>query len=266
MKTSFAFLLPCLSAALDPRCSQFAIDVTTNATNHAYGLTGIDNDINIVSFVLDLSRWATINQTGPSPPNLPVSGTFRIDVQLCVPPRGGGRSNTLHLLTHGLLADKQYWDVQEEQAGYSTLSYDRLGTGLSDKPNASTVVQAPLQVEILRAITDTALRGTLSPAVDRSPGSYSPPASGPIQPFKHIVHIGHSYGSFITSAFIGSYGELSSAAIVTGYIPNSKMGLFSLARFGLDYAPTNNPELYGDRTSGYVHHLAIYQSAGDFAD
>ncbi|KAK6405638.1 hypothetical protein LTR81_019663 [Elasticomyces elasticus] len=203
-----------MCVALDPRCTQFPIDITTNATNHVYGISGVDTDIAAVSFALDISRWSAISQTGPSPPELPISGTFHIHVQLCIPPHGAKR-DTLHLLTHGLFADKQYWDVQEDpaqyswtyaalEAGYSTLSYDRLGTGLSDKPNAYDIVQAPL------------------------------------------------YGSFLTSAFVGTYGQLSSAAILTGYIPGSKTGVYPFAGFGMDYAPTNNPELYGDRTSGYL--------------
>ncbi|KAK3074674.1 hypothetical protein LTR53_002681 [Teratosphaeriaceae sp. CCFEE 6253] len=257
MRVTPILLLPTLATALDPRCTQFPIDVTTNATNHVYGVSGIDNDIAAVSFALDVSRWSTLAlaATAPSPPELPVSGTFRIHVQLCVPPHGRKRE-ILHLLTHGLFADKQYWDVQEDpaqyswvqaalEAGYSTLSYDRLGTGLSDKPDAYNIVQGPLQVEILRTITEMALKGTLRPSAGSAPAHTA-------RPFTHIVHVGHSYGSFITSAFIGAYGGLSSAAIVTGYIPNSEGGVYPLAGFGLDYAPTNDPELYGDRSSGYL--------------
>ncbi|KAK4901736.1 hypothetical protein LTR27_001508 [Elasticomyces elasticus] len=251
-----------MCAALDPRCTQFPIDITTNATNHIYGISGVDTDIAAVSFALDISRWSAISQTGPSPPELPISGTFHIHVQLCIPPHGVKR-DTLHLLTHGLFADKQYWDVQEDpaqyswtyaalEAGYSTLSYDRLGTGLSDKPNAYDIVQAPLQVEILRVITQAALAGKLKPSANQAPRYSGPPGPRVARPFKNVVHIGHSYGSFLTSAFVGTYGQLSSAAILTGYIPGSKTGVYPFAGFGMDYAPTNNPELYGDRTSGYL--------------
>ena len=62
----------------------------------------------------------------------------------------------------------------------------------------------------------------------------------------------HSFGSFLTSALIGAYSQISSAAILTGYVPNRELSAYPLAGYGLDYAPQNNPVKYGDRGSGYV--------------
>ncbi|KAK3671703.1 hypothetical protein LTR78_008436 [Recurvomyces mirabilis] len=257
-----AALLPAFAWALDLRCHQFYIDVSVNATNHAYGVTGIDDDINAVSFALDLSRWSVLSQTGPAPPALPVAGTYRIHVQLCFN-TNGVKKDTLQLLTHGLFADKQYWDIQEDpdkysyvhaalNSGYSVLSHDRLGTGLSDKPDAYNVVQAPLQVEILRTITAMARDGTLQPCANQSSSWDGSLLPSKFARFKCIVHVGHSFGSFLTSGLIGTYPRVSSAAILTGFLPNKELGVYPLAGYGLDYAPQNNPAKYSDRSSGYT--------------
>lgn len=78
----------------------------------------------------------------------------------------------LDFATHGVHYDSRYWDSEYQpekhsyvdaalEAGYSTLTYDRLGVGRSDKPDAYTVVQAPLELEILRQLTLMARNGTL---------------------------------------------------------------------------------------------------------
>lgn len=59
----------------------------------------------------------------------------------------------------------RYWDVEinpEEYSyvdsalrhGYSILTYDRLGTGNSTKADAYDVLQAAVQIEVLRGLTE----------------------------------------------------------------------------------------------------------------
>ncbi|KAF2489058.1 hypothetical protein BU16DRAFT_553326 [Lophium mytilinum] len=103
--------------------------------------------------------------------NITISGTYDTSAKLCIPPHGCKKTN-LQVGTHGLVFDKRYWDATIDPseysyveaavtAGYSILTYDRLGTGLSEKPDAYMVVQAPLELDILRGLTEMARSGEL---------------------------------------------------------------------------------------------------------
>ena len=65
-----------------------------------------------------------------------------------------------------------------------------------------------------------------------------------------IVHVGHSFGSFMTSAFIATYPLLSDGAIITGYVLNKHFGDVGYTSWGLEYAATAEPPY--DRPSGYA--------------
>jgi pimeloyl-ACP methyl ester carboxylesterase len=63
-----------------------------------------------------------------------------------------------------------------------------------------------------------------------------------------VVHIGHSFGSVLTSAFIAKYSDLTDGAIITGFVLNQLLGKCGMAAFAVNYAgspPYNRP-------SGYV--------------
>ncbi|KAJ7187007.1 hypothetical protein C8R46DRAFT_1273980 [Mycena filopes] len=120
----------------------------------------------------DINDW-TINEArrdsatafngiaGPST----TTGDFNISARFCTPLKPTKLAQTVLVLTHGLGADKTYWDptlaggeryslLQAALArGYSIFTYDRLGTGLSTKADPHSVVQFPIQVEILAALT-----------------------------------------------------------------------------------------------------------------
>lgn len=152
----------------------------------------------------------------------------------------------------------RYWDVEVEadkysyvhaavKAGYSILTYDRLGTGLSDKPDAYSIVQAPLQLEILRKLTIMARNGDLAEAAK------SHFAQHIILPnFTKFVHIGHSFGSTLTNALQARYPRLSDGAIQTAWLLSDHFGVFSQAAFGYQYARENDPNKFKDRGSGYI--------------
>jgi hypothetical protein len=64
--------------------------------------------------------------------------------------------NTLQIATLGLHYNSRYWDPELDRgkqcyveaslkAGYAILTYDRLGAGQSDIPDAYAEVQAPLE-------------------------------------------------------------------------------------------------------------------------
>lgn len=187
--------------------------------------------------------------------NITITGTYNIAAKLCVP-ANGLKKHYLQIATHGGGYDQRYWDVRIDpsqysyvdavlDAGYSILTYDRLGTGKSDKPDAYTVVQLPAGLQVLRAITEIARQGQL--------GKYAVNASSvPLQEFEKFIHVGHSEGSFITVGLVSFYGNLTDAVVSTGFIPPTMMSPAAAAINDFQYAPEDNPQLFGEFSSGYV--------------
>jgi pimeloyl-ACP methyl ester carboxylesterase len=178
-------------------------------------------------------------------------------MQLCVPPNGRKKSY-LQLATHGGGFDSRYWDSEVEpeghsyveaalDAGYSILTYDRIACGQSSKPNGYTDVQAPAELEILRVISAMARSGEISNYSSRSSSSYNLSVA-----FDKIIHVGHSYGSFITFALTANYPNVSDAAVLTGFIPNKEFNQARQTALDLQYAPEADPELFADSSSGYL--------------
>ena len=156
----------------------------------------------------------------------------------------------------------RYWDAEfpggkysyvdaAVAAGYSVLTYDRLGNGLSAKPNAYETVQFPVNVEILRGLTLLAKSGDLFSHLANS-GKYSKTVLQASKSFKKVVHIGHSFGSFLSAALLNKYGDISDGAIFTGFIINSHFRDFPLWGFGVEHAKTNDPVRFKDNASGYL--------------
>ena len=152
----------------------------------------------------------------------------------------------------------RYWDVEEEpetysyvlaavRAGYSILTYDRLGTGESDKPDAYDIVQLPLQVEILKELTIMSRSGSLAAMANPQ---FSNGITCPS--FSKVVHVGHSLGSVRTGGLLSSYPDLSDGAIETGFIVNQYSSVYKQASWGWQFAPENDPHRFGDRGSGYI--------------
>ena len=250
---------PAPSLSSDRPCINFMLPVPATAQNAEYDVIHVDDNINATAYAVDVDTWS-FNVTNRLLRNITVSDTFDISVQLCVPPNGTKKQN-LFIATHGGLFDKRYWDpaINPSEysfvdaalaAGYSILTYDRLGTGLSEKPDAYTIVQAPLQLEILRGITNMARNGDLLKHTANNTSTNTLNNSN--ISFNKIIHIGHSFGSVLTTAFLATYGNLSDAAIATGYIPNPHFSEMRKTSFGLEFAAQNNKTLFGDRPSGYM--------------
>ncbi|KAF2095695.1 alpha/beta-hydrolase [Rhizodiscina lignyota] len=239
-------------------CKQLDIPVFATAASAIYDIPRVDNDI-------EATAWAIYDATRDTPHNVQniiknttTSGIFNIHAQLCVP-KSSKKEDVLQIATHGVHYDSRYWDSEYQpekhsyvdaalKAGYSILTYDRLGVGQSDKPDAYTVTQAPLELEILRQLTLMARNGTLysfagkAKPVDAAFNTLAKP--------KKVVHLGHSFGSFLTSAFIANYGPLSDGAIITGYLLTENLASAGSTSFNVEYAATSCPPF--DRPSGYV--------------
>jgi pimeloyl-ACP methyl ester carboxylesterase len=239
-------------------CKQLDIPLFATAPSAIYDIPRVNNDI-------EATAWAIFDATRSTPHNVQsiikntiTSATFNIHAQLCIP-KSSQKKDILQIASHGVHYDSRYWDSDYQpdkhsyvnaalKAGYSILTYDRLGVGRSDHPDAYEVVQAPLEQEILHQLTLMARNGTLySFAKQVKPAD---PAFTSLTKPRKIIHIGHSFGSFLTSAFIANYGNLSDGAIITGYFLGQFLASTGSTTFSVEYAATSNPPY--KRGSGYV--------------
>ncbi|KAM0713963.1 hypothetical protein Q7P37_010926 [Cladosporium fusiforme] len=237
-------------------CRQAVIPILATANSAVYDIPSVDNDIDAAAWFIRYSTRTTPQGISTILDNTTTSGTFNINAQLCAPNTSDDR-RILQIATHGVHCDSRYWDsaYQPEkhsyvnaalQAGYSILTYDRLGVGQSDILNAYTDVQAPLELEILRQLTLMARNGTLYDKFQKPTGSVFPQAEKP----NKVVHVGHSFGSILTSALISKYGELSDGAILTGYLLNKYFGTAGATSWAVQAPSSSCPSF--DRPSGYA--------------
>lgn len=240
-------------------CVQFKIPVSVTAQNADFDLLVAKSNIDAVQVSVDIDTPS--HNLNPLK-NVTVSDTFKINAQLCVPPKGSKR-NHLQIPTHGIFFDSRYWDVTINPseysyvdaalaAGYSVLTYDRLGTGQSDHPKDSKVLQAPVELEVLRGITQMARSGDLLKHVGKTPNSMTPEDDKLAVSFNKVIHIGHSYGSFLTEALTQKYSNLSDAAVMTGYFQNEFFFNLPEPALGFAYALALDPKKFGNRFAGYL--------------
>lgn len=240
-------------------CKQLDIPVFATSDSAIYDIPKVNNDIETVAWEIYVDTWSTPQGPATIIKNTTTSDTFNIHAQLCVPKGSAKKKDILQIATHGVHYDSRYWDPElnrDEQsyveaslkAGYSILTYDRLGVGLSDKPDAYTVVQAPLELEILRQLTLMARNGTLYDFAGEAKPADA--AFDKLEKPNKVVHVGHSFGSFLTSAFISKYSSLTDGAIITGFVINQYLGKGGMTTFQAKYAATYSPPY--DRPSGYI--------------
>ena len=121
-------------------------------------------------------------------------------------------------------------------------------------------MQAPIQLEILREITNLARNGDMLKHIesietsgnDKISSAYQVTTHGFTTSFNKIIHVGHSFGSILTTAFLSTYGNASDAAVLTGFIQNEHFAELRKTGAGLELASQNDPTLFGDRSSGYM--------------
>lgn len=190
-------------------CHDGVVQIPVSATNSKILLSAPNNNVGVTEFYVDFSqvnsKLATSSIGGPAL----VTGAYRIYLKLCLPadPASAQKVTTVQLLTHGGTLDHTYWDIAPgysyvdtaTAAGYATLSYDRLGTGLSDHPDPVQIVQLPIQIEIAHLLTQKLRSGQI--------GGRS---------FAKIVGIGHSLGAALTQGVAAKYPNDFDALILQG--------------------------------------------------
>ena len=242
-------------------CHQFDVAITASAPGAVYAIPRVVDDLTTVQWALQTDTWSWKARPDHGIlENITIAGTYNIHAQLCVPTDPARKTKVLQIATHGGHYDARYWDSEykpEEHsyvyaslaAGYSILTYDRLGAGKSDIPDAYNGVQTALELDILRQLTKKAREGSLVPADKRVPAHslVEGRLDIPTQPDK-IVHVGHSFGSVLTTAFLATYPNETDGGIITGFAPNKYFGATGFSSWYAQYAATAG----WDRGSGYV--------------
>ena len=247
-------------------CVEFLLPIEATAQSAIYDVSQINNDIEAMNFAVLRDTWDNQFEIVK---NHTISATLDISVQLCVPPNGSKKDH-LQVATHGVAFDKRYWDApinpseysyvaNAMNAGYSVLTYDRLGTGKSSKPDAYNTVSATLELEHLRIISEMAKSGELMKKVPSSNIDTS-------QSFNKVIHIGHSFGSILSLSLLATYPDVSDGAVITGMILNNESTQLKLTTFGPEYARTHDPKLYSDFGSGYfIQNSLVTLQSGFFS-
>ncbi len=158
----------------------------------------------------------------------------------------------------------RYWDVELRpdeysyvdaavKKGYSILTYDRLGTGKSEKPDAYDIVQIPTEVEILAGLTKLARNGKLissSKVLSTTSSSKAATSHFLFQPSR-VVQVGHSFGSFLIAAMLARYGNLTDGAILTGFLLTKGLYTIDVLHYDHEFARQHDPSRFGEYPSGY---------------
>lgn len=125
------------------------------------------------------------------------------------------------------------------EAGYSTLSYDRIGTGKSTKTDPYTTQQLGVEAYVLATLTTLLREGKLSKLAK---------AHIPI-PSK-VAHVGHSFGSAVTNALIASVPSLSDGAVLTGLSTTITYTIEFAISGNFHIAAETDPDRFGDFNNG----------------
>ena len=148
------------------------------------------------------------------------------------------------------------WVHHAASQGYSTLAIDNLGNGQSDRPDPISIVQLPLQLEIIRTLIGSLRRGhNLGIKFDK------------------VISVSHSYGSLVARAMATQYPDVKAGADAYIFTASSTTLLGFQAAGGLfrpRAASVVTPSECGHLPPGYVEILpsslreTVYSLPGDY--
>lgn len=219
----------------------------SNTTNFPH----FKNRYDSVQFLNDI----TARNASSGPPAFGTAVSISVDVtvaaQYCTP-NGGKTNGVVQVLTHGIGFDHSYWDFggpdseynyikAATEAGYATLSYDRIGTGKSTKTDPYSTQQVGVEVEVLSILTTHLRNGTLS--------SFA--KSGIPKPTK-VAHIGHSFGSVISEVLAGAEPSLTDGIVLTAFSTSTAYGGEFAISSNFHPAAEAEPERFAGLSKGYL--------------
>jgi len=205
-----------ISSAAAMHCTNLTVPVELSARNGVFDYEAPQNDIEVTDFILNNSQQGSNYTAKLLKEYKTVSGHYELAATYCVPSKHE-KPKALQLLTHGIGFDRSYWDVPfnggnysyskvaTDDYGFATFSWDRLGIAQSSHGDPVQEIQALLEVDGLRALTEKLREGCLEGVDDH---------------FEKIVHVGHSFGSTHTYALTAMYPDISDGIALTGFSQN----------------------------------------------
>ncbi|KZP02488.1 alpha/beta-hydrolase [Athelia psychrophila] len=279
--SAFAFSIPCLAAGVaasiggagydtsrvgpdNADCERVTYNLSIESNNTIFDESYTSN-INqtvltrglqdyVIGFIAtsSASNFSALYEVGGGKEKSTVSNTYSISGTLCIPKGGATNKDHVQYLLHGIGFDSSYWDfsVSEEYsyvrasaaAGISTFRYDRLGTGLSEKPADSyNVVQASTDLAIAQKLLTMLRNGNIGG-----------------QKFSKVVGVGHSYGSIQMQALSATLPSALDGIILQGFSANLTAGPLFWTSGAFSIATEVFPDRFSksELTNGYLVTLA----------
>nr|POE84805.1 hypothetical protein CFP56_78905 [Quercus suber] len=245
MKYSIAAAAALAGAVSARKCQNITVPIEASARNGVFDLTIPVTNIDVTNFVLDLTQQGKNYSANILEGYKTVSGKYDLATTYCTPDSGDDNGVT-QVLTHGIGFDRSYWDFSANNYNYSyvsdavdnykfsTLSWDRLGLGQSSHGNPLTEIQALLEVDALRALTQALKDGKI-------PGVPVP---------KKTVHVGHSFGSEHTYALTAMYPDITDGIALTGFSQNGSF--IPYFAFGANLLQANKNPAFTSYVNGYL--------------
>ncbi|KAL9084971.1 MAG: hypothetical protein Q9159_004937 [Coniocarpon cinnabarinum] len=224
-------------------CITGMIDVTASSNNTLLKLEEPANQTVVTELVTELLQVNSVLSERLAGGINSISGTYGINSRLCFPNNGTIDNNTIQFLIHGAGFDGTYWDLAPNysyvdfaaEQGYTTFFYDRLGTGLSDRPDALQTVQLSMHIEIAHELVKLLRNGDVADSA-----------------FKNVLAVGHSFGSFNIAGVTASHPTDFAAAIFTGF--SASMAGIPVGEATLDssIASENQPRRFAGLSNSYL--------------
>ncbi|TKA35883.1 hypothetical protein B0A54_12329 [Friedmanniomyces endolithicus] len=232
------------------QCSSFNTTISVSAPSYQPAFAPFANHYQSVALLNAVTARDASTGASPFKRAINVVETFSISAEYCTPTAYQHPAHLdVQILTHGLGFDKSYWKFGGDSsqynyvraatdAGYATLSYDRISNGGSTVVDPYIIQQAPMELAALEAITSRFRNGTIHSSVPKPSGK--------------VFHVGHSYGSILSHALVASNPSLSDGIVLTGYSTNNTWVGEFLISTNFHLAKENQPQRFGNRSTGFV--------------
>ncbi|EXJ93845.1 hypothetical protein A1O1_02238 [Capronia coronata CBS 617.96] len=229
-------------------CTSFVVRVPVdNVTLVVPPFPAFADQYAATAFSNEVSKQITF--PGPAAPvNLTtLTTTFDISAEYCTPVAPGPKSTTLQILTHGIGFNRSYWDFylpatpddaqysyinRAAGAGYSTLSWNRLGIEPSTIPDPYRELQSLVELAVLTGLTALVRAGNITEVP---------------RPHK-VIHVGHSWGSILSNALAAVAPSLSDGLVLTAYSRLVTYQNLFIADTSFHLASLNQPDRFPNKT------------------
>lgn len=223
-------------------CQQFSVNIAVdNVTTVVPYLPEIESQEQATHYADILTTRKSPGSVAPQFNLTSLSKTFTIVGDYCTPANPGSNADIVHVLTHGIGFNRSYWDFYlpsnsdpqysyiyaATSAGYSTISWNRLGIFPSTVADPYTEIQDSVELAVLTELTKLVVDGSAD-------------LNLPAPPSK-VLHVGHSFGSQLSKALGIHTPELTDGIVLTGFIDTQLGQSDYIASTSLHLVNTNQP-------------------------